>query len=462
MIAPCLLRPLLAAGLLALLIQPAQARTIARDYPDQLTLVVESPHITDPLVTLIGQARTRVLVESEAITDPPVVAALSAARARGVDVRVMTDPHSASSGSVLSGLAAHDVWVRRGNPAYSLTGESAAVIDHTSLVLSNAPLTLNARTDQRRFAVIDHDPGDIEQTASIFYDDWERRTPNHFGPRTVLAPPDYQADAIAQINSANRSLDVMAESLDSPTIVEAISAAAARKVHVRVLLDPSAARDALMSLLTFKVQGGTLVPGFTGSVIYVDQDRVLIGSATLSDDSLLQHRELGLLLKYGPVNRAFTHAFDADWAAATKLAPPPPTPTPSPTSTHPRHGKPTPPRGHPTATPVPPTPTLPPTATPSSLILNPSYNSSVRIGGLQRIVVRTIPSASVSIVVTYPDGSTHNQGTTQGSGQADATGSFVDAWFVSPSAVPGTAKAVITVSGIGQTKSVTITFQITL
>jgi hypothetical protein len=103
-----------------------------------------------------------------------------------------------------------------------------------------------------------------------------------------------------------------------------------------------------------------------------------------------------------------------------------------------------------------------PTATPSVLTLTPSYTSSVRIGGTQQIVVRTIPGAAVTITVTYPDGSTHNPGTAQGVGVADATGSFVDTWTISPSTAPGTARALITVSAIGKTRSVTISFNITL
>ncbi|HVA90985.1 MAG TPA: phospholipase D-like domain-containing protein [Chloroflexota bacterium] len=454
-----LLRPLFAAALLLLLAQPASARVPEQASSAPFTLLVTSSRHPDPLLALIGAAGTRVLVESTAITDPPLIAALIAARARGVDVRAMADPHSASSGGALSSLAAHDVWVRRGNPAYALTGETVVVIDAGTLVISNAPLTLAARATQRRFLVVDHDAKDVEQGASVFYDDWERQTPNRFGDHTVLAPPDYQATAIDQINSATRTLDIMAETLDSGPIVQAILAAAARNVQVRVLLDPSASQAVLLSLLTFKVRGGVLPLGFSGSAVYVDQDRVLLGSASLSDPSLLQQREFGLLVRYGPVNREFTKAFDADWKTATHLNTPPPTATPTttPKGSH-GHG-----RGTPTATPTPPaTPTLPPTAIPSTLTLNPSYNSSVRIGGRQEIVVRTIPRASVSIVVTYPDGSTRNQGTTQGSGQADATGSFVDAWYVSPSAATGTAKAVITVTGIGQTQSVSISFQITL
>lgn len=454
-----LLRPLLAAALLLLLAQPAVARVPKQPTPTPFTLLVTSPRRPDPLLGLIGAAGTRVLVESTAITDPLLIAALDAARARGVDVRAMADPHSASSGSALTNLAAHDVWVRRGSPAYALTGETVVVIDSGTLVVSNAPLTLAARATQRRFLVIDHNTRDIEQAASVFYDDWERQTPNRFGDNTVLAPPDYQAAVIDQVNSATRTLDVMAETLDSTPIVQAILAAAARNVRVRVLLDPSASQAVLLSMLTFKVQGGMLPLGFSGSAVYVDQDRVLLGSASLSDPSLLQQREFGLLVKYGPVNREFTKAFDADWKTATQLTPPPPTATPTatPKATHGHR------RGTPTSTPTtPPTPTPPPTVVPSTLTLNPSYSSSVRIGGRQEIVVRTIPRAAVSIVVTYPDGSTRNQGTTQGSGQADATGSFVDAWYVSPSAATGTAKAVITVTGIGLSKTVSITFQITL
>jgi hypothetical protein len=457
---PPLLRTLAAAALLLLPALPVHARVpAAPPPPDPFTLLVTSPRLSDPLLALIGAAQTRVLVESTAITDPPLITALEAARARGVDVRAMADPHSASSGATLSALSAHGVWVRRGNPSFSLTGETVVVIDSNTLAVSNAPLTQVSRTLQRRFLLLDRDARDVEQAGSVFYDDWERRQPNRFGDHTILAPPDYQGAVITQINSAVRTVDIMAETLDSQSIIQAIVAAANRNVQVRILLAPTASQDILHSLLSVNVKGGILPIGFAGSVVYVDQDRVLLGSASLSDTSLLQQREFGLLVKDGPVNLKLTSAFDADWKNSTHLNLP--TPTATPTSTPTPNGKPT--RAKPTYTPTtPPTPTLPPTATPSTLTLNPSFNSSVRIGGLQQIVVRTLPGASVNIVVTYPDGSTHNQGTTQGSGQADATGSFVDSWYISPSAVTGTAKAVITVSGLGTTKTVPITFQITL
>jgi phosphatidylserine/phosphatidylglycerophosphate/cardiolipin synthase-like enzyme len=464
-------RPLLLAVLLVLAIQPVAARPLATAYPAQFTLIAEPvPGGGEPLVGLIGQAQSRLLVECYAVNDPPIVAALAAARGRGVDVRVMADPHSASSGAALAQLAGRDVWVRRGNPAFALTGQCAAVIDQNTLAVSNAPLTQKARTTEQRFLAVDRDGMDVQQAASVFYDDWERRSPNRFGHQTVLAPPDYQTDAIAAINSASHTLEIMGETLTSQAIVQAVEGAALRQVKVRLLLEPGLPQGILAGLAAAGAETRLLSGGFTGSGIAIDGTHLLIGSAALDDVSLQQQRELGLLLNDRHVSAAFAAAFEADWAGATKVAVATPTSvpptstiapitafTPAPPTATPR-GR----RATPTLAPLPITPTPPLTATPSVLTLSPSYTSSVRIGGTQQIVVRTLPGAAVTITVTYPDGSTHNPGTTQGVGVADATGSFVDTWTIAPSVAPGIARALITVSAIGKTQHETITFTITL
>ncbi|HLY65218.1 MAG TPA: phospholipase D-like domain-containing protein, partial [Chloroflexota bacterium] len=261
--------------------------------------------------------------------------------------------------------------------------------------------------------------------------------------------------------------DIMAESLDSLEIIQAVAAAALRQVHVRVLLDPGAAIDALQPLASAGAEVRIMGQGFSGSAIDTDSAHLLIGSAALSDVSLQQHREMGLLLTDGGANGAFENAFAADWSTATRVAVATPTQTIAPTATVGEiavtplpSDTPIRVRSTPTITPVPPTPTLPPTLTPSVLTITPRLYSSVRLGGQQQIVIETIPNAAVTVTVTYPDGATLNQGTTQG--VADATGSFVDAWTIAPSTAPGTATVQITVSAIGQSKTITRTFTITL
>jgi phosphatidylserine/phosphatidylglycerophosphate/cardiolipin synthase-like enzyme len=454
------LRPVLLAVLLVLASQPVQARILAPAYPSLFTLIPETRTSLDPLPSAIGQAQQRVLVETNALTDGPVIAALAAVQGRGVDVRVMTDPHSASSGASLALLAGRGVWTRRGNPLYAQTGENAVIIDGSTLLLFTAPLTVQARQSQLRFLLVDHDPLDVLQAASVFYDDWERRTPNRFGHQTVLAPPDYQIDLISAINQATHSLDIMAQTLTSPAILQAVGAAVLRHVPVRVLLDPGVAPAVLSKLVALGVKPRLLPQGFSGSAVSINGAHLLIGSATLDDVSLLQQRELGVLVGDPTVNSVFNRTFDAAWAAASGVAVPTPTVTPQPSPTpRPVHTP------HRLGTLVPtlaPTPTPPLTATPSILILTLLYSSSVRVGGTQQVIVRTLPGAAVTITVTYPDGTTHNDGTIKGVGVADATGSFTDSWVVAPNTQTGTATVNVVVSGIGQTRSATVKFTITL
>ncbi|MDB5075658.1 MAG: cardiolipin synthase [Chloroflexi bacterium] len=466
MIVPRLLRPLLVACLLVIAVQPVRARSLAPISNPTFALIGEpTPSGADPLIKLINQARISILVETYALNDPAVAHALSAARSRGVDVRVMTDPHSASSGTILASLAGVDVWTRRGNPAFSLTGQTAVILDRTTLAISNAPLTVTARTTQRRFLMIDIDLKDVMQASSVFYDDWERRTPNRFGDNTVLGPPDYETDVISAINSSSRSLNIMAEALSSQAVTQAITGAALRKVRVRVLFDPGVPSPIIQQLQLAGVVVRLLSTGFAGTAIAVDDSRLMLGSAPMTDAALQQQRHLGLLVKNGDVSNTFMTIFDNDWGGAAAIAVPTSTPIPTntptakPTPKGRHHSTPTPAR--PTATPVrahaTPTPTLPVRTGPISV--NASYGSSVRIGSQQQIIIRTSPLARVSIIITYPDGATTNAGTRTGS--ADASGAFTDSWSISLTTVPGTAKVLITATSGGHSKTVAGTFRIT-
>ena len=430
------------------------------------TLIAEPGPGNDPLIGLIGQAQLRVLVESYALTDPQVVAALAAARGRGVDVRVMVDPHSASSGAPLAQLARKDIWVRRGNPLYMTTGESAVVIDRGTLALSNAPLTEKARTAQRRFLAVDRDPLDAQQAASVFYDDWERRLPSTFGHQTVLAPTNYQTRLISLISASTRSLDIMGETLDSPGVQQAIGVAVLRGVKVRVLLDPGVDRRVLLALVGANAEPRLLATGFSGSIVGADGAQVLLGSAALSDASLQQQREMGLLLPDAGVAGAYHTAFEADWAAANPVQLVLPTATPDVSPTPPLA-----PVGPPTHTPPPirtaiptrtprPTAPPPPSPTPSAIGLSIRYAPSVRLGTLQQILVHTNPGTTVSVNTTYPDGTTANPGTRHG--PVDNTGVFADSWTIAPNVQTGTANVIVTVAGSGKVRQQAFSFRITL
>ena len=412
------------------------------------------------------------LVETEALTDPVVVAALSSARARGVDVRVMVDPHSASSGPVLSALSAHGVLIRRGNPALSLTALSTMLIDGTTLAVSTAPFSDVARKSQR-FVLVDFDSTDVQQAASVFYDDWERRSPVLVSSNVVLGPEDYAQDVV--------TLDIMASSITSLGVTQALVAATHRGVTVRILLDPGAPPSLIQDLQQQGMIVRLLSIGFTGSALSVDNARLLLGSATLADDALQQYRQMGLLVEDSGVSAVFASVFGYAWRAAapiytptatptvtlvpTSTITPTPTKTPIPTRTPKGYRRPTatptPRPATPTRTPTParPTSTPVPASTPSSLSLSVEYAPSVRIGSKQLILVHTAAGAAVSVIVTYPDGTVTNPGTKAGT--ADATGAFTDSWSIPLTINSGSAKALIVVTKGKLSKSAAIGFAIT-
>ena len=313
-----LVRVLIACALVAFSAQAAGAHRVGASGTPTYVLLSEPRTGADPLVTLVGEAQSSVYVETEALTDPVVVAALSSARARGVDVRVMVDPHSASSGPVLSALSAHGVLIRRGNPAFSLTALSTMLIDGTTLAVSTAAFSDVARKSQR-FVLVDFDGADVQQAASVFYDDWERRSPVLVSSNVVLGPEDYAQDAVAAVNHSVVSLDIMASSVTSPSVTQALDAATHRGVTVRVLLDPGAPPSLIQDLQQQGMIVRLLPIGFTGSALSVDNARLLLGSATLADDALQQDRQMGLLVEDAGVSAVFASVFGYAWRAAEPI-----------------------------------------------------------------------------------------------------------------------------------------------
>jgi hypothetical protein len=344
----------------------------------------------------------------------------------------------------------------------------------------------------QRFVLADFDGSDVRQASSVFYDDWERRTPVMIGSNVVLSPEDYTDSVVAAANRAVLTLDIMANSITSSAVTQALVAAARRGVTVRALLDPGVPPYLVQSLQQNGIVVRLLPAGFSGSALSVDNARLLIGSASLADDALQQDRQMGVMVKNLQVSAVFGSVFGYAWRAAAPINTPTPsaTPTTAPTSTNTPIPTKTPiptrtpvptrtPKGYhppktptprpftPTRTPVPshtPTPPRPtatpvPSATPSTITLSVDYGPSVRIGSRESILVHTLPGATVTVKVTYPDGTTSNPGTK--SGVADATGTFTDSWPISMTVNPGPASASVAVALGKLRKSATVGFTIT-
>lgn len=282
-----------------------------------------------PVLRAIQGAQRGIELEVYLLTDTNVVRALEDAAQRGVDVRVILEPHPYGGGDVsaqvsLDALNAAGVRARQGSPAFTYTHVKMFLIDHATLYVMSANLSrsgLGGSSVQRNrdYGVIDTNPPEVAAAEAIFAADWERRPSQATTPNLVISPVDARAKLTALMRRAVTSLDIQSEELYDPEIVTALLAAAQRQVRVRLTL-PSAAdldADALRRLRA----GGVEVrfvpsPYMHAKLILVDRTRAFVGSENFSATSLDENREVGLLVADPAAVETLVQTFERDWAVS--------------------------------------------------------------------------------------------------------------------------------------------------
>jgi phosphatidylserine/phosphatidylglycerophosphate/cardiolipin synthase-like enzyme len=194
------------------------------------------------------------------------------------------------------------------------------VVDDAVAVIMNQNLTQSAFTANREFGVVTNQPDAVQAAAAIFAADWTRGAEPDPGP-LVVSPTNAREQLLALVRGARVSLDLYAEVLRDPQLLDALAAAAERGIRVRIIVSPSADFAAEVDELT---ASGVDIR-FSSSLyihaklIIADGERAFIGSQNLSATSLDQNRELGIIVD-DPVNLArLTRTFAIDFGAAAPL-----------------------------------------------------------------------------------------------------------------------------------------------
>jgi cardiolipin synthase A/B len=134
-----------------------------------------------PVLQAIRAASRSVWVEVYLLTDRNVVHALEDAAARGLDVRVLLEPHPFGGGVVsvqvtLDELNAAGAQARASDPAYHYTHAKFIVIDAATAYILTSNLTKSGLggssvTANRDYGVVDMNPGDVAEVTAIFQAD---------------------------------------------------------------------------------------------------------------------------------------------------------------------------------------------------------------------------------------------------------------------------------------------------
>lgn len=300
-----------------------------------VSVFVEPNAGESPIVNAIGSAKKSVWLEIYILSDRNVIRALEEAANRGLDVRVMLEPHPYGTSSpqrVMDQLQATGIKVQTTNTAFALTHEKGMIVDGNTAYIMTSNFSRSALggygsssqysdSTNREYDIIDTNGQDVQAVTAIFNADWSRNTAQFNNANLVVSPVNSRNDFTTFINSAHHTLIIEAEEMQDSSIEQAIDGAAKRGVQVEVILPSpsSSSGDSNSAGIQTLKQAGVQVREdprlyMHAKMMVVDGHEAFVGSENISTQSLDQNRELGILISDSGVITTLQQTFQQDWS----------------------------------------------------------------------------------------------------------------------------------------------------
>jgi phosphatidylserine/phosphatidylglycerophosphate/cardiolipin synthase-like enzyme len=297
-----------------------------------------------PIYNFMSSARLSLDMTMYELSDPAAEQILIADHDKGVQVKVLLD-RDYSGGSVneaaYSTLSAAGVPVAWANDS-EIFHQKTITVDGAESAIMTGNLTSQYYATTRDFVVMDSQAADVAAIESVFASDWSGAVPSA-GPMgaDLVWSPGSEPQLVALIGSAQRSVVVENEEMDSSAIESALEADAMRGVTVTVIMTSDSDWDSAFSQLE---SAGVHVVLYadTSSALYihakvidVDDATAFVGSENFSTASLDYNRELGVITSspavVGPLNSTLSGDTSNGQQQQGASTPPPATPaTPPP------------------------------------------------------------------------------------------------------------------------------------
>ena len=276
---------------------------------------------------LIESARRRVLVEVYELGRPDLVLLLGARRARGVDVRVITDPTvvaSRHSAEWLDGLGVPE----RVYPV----DDGRHQLDHVKLLIADGEAVVGgmnwgAHSDRNHDYVLEtRIPAEIERLVRVFEQDWAlaggRPAPlSPISAEVAQTAPGEEIRAMLEsaLGAARERVWAEVFTLTDPDVIAQLATAYRRGVDVRVLLDPnqpynwrgySVLKASGVDVRWYPIPRGALLHAKIG----LFDGRLVLGSANWTLSGLGVNHELDIETQDPHAVTAYGSWFESDWS----------------------------------------------------------------------------------------------------------------------------------------------------
>ncbi|HSS60576.1 MAG TPA: phosphatidylserine/phosphatidylglycerophosphate/cardiolipin synthase family protein [Candidatus Limnocylindrales bacterium] len=276
---------------------------------------------------LIDSARTRVLVEMYELGRPDIVRSLGGAVARGVAVRVITDPTVSASRKMARELDRLRVPER----AYPVD-DRRHQIDHVKMLVSDGEAAVGGmnwglHSDRNHDYVLEIAVrSEVDRVIQVFEQDWALAgghpapLPGGAGPVAQTTPGDgIRAMLEGALNRAVRRVLAQIYTLTDGAVLAELVLAHRRGAVVRVVLDPnqvynlhaySILRTGGVETRWYPVPKGALLHAKIG----LFDSELVLGSANWTLSGLGVNHELDVETEDAGAIRAYEARFESDWA----------------------------------------------------------------------------------------------------------------------------------------------------
>ena len=292
-----------------------------------------------PVIDFIASAQQQLRLKQFKLQSPAVLEALRQAHERGVQVRVMLNPHTSGgdrwNDQAYAALQSWGVAVAWTSESFPVTHEKSIVVDDSAALIATFNLSDKYFTETRDYGVITYAAPAVEQVIDGFEHDWSR---SFFDPDLTIGlvwSSFHSRGQMAKvIDTAKKQLWIQHPKFVDAVILERLIAARDRGVKVKVLcggkhgisdwdIYDTFASLRLLNRAGVKVRRQKHLK-LHAKLIVVDRARALIGSMNIDRSAFDLRRELGIETDATEVVNRCVELFKHDWAEAAPYEPPDP------------------------------------------------------------------------------------------------------------------------------------------
>ncbi|MEB3354418.1 MAG: phospholipase D-like domain-containing protein [Cyanobacteriota bacterium] len=312
---------------------------MADQLPSHQQLIVMPDDGADAVVGLIDAATSELRLKQFKLQSPAVMEALLQAHRRGVQVRVMLNPHTSGGDrwndeayAQLQGWGLQVAWT---SEAFPVTHEKSLVVDRSAALVATFNLSDKYFTQTRDYGVVSRAQPVVDQVIAGFEADWNREFFHpDLGVGLVWSSVHSRGQMARIIDMATTTLWIQHPKFVDAVILERIISARERGVKVRLLcggkhgISDWDIYDTFSSLRVMERFGVKIRRQkhlkLHAKLILVDGAYAQTGSMNIDRSAFDLRRELGIESDAPEVVERLKATFQADWDEARKYRAPDP------------------------------------------------------------------------------------------------------------------------------------------